>query len=110
MLMKGSEQDMKKQYEAFLAEPKSIPEGEPIRFFIRDLTPGPRKYDARFVKAIVSSSPEKLSGSDTLQLRSLGGKIYPKVLSIKIIEDLGECVSGIPYAVHNGLFPENDYA
>lgn len=97
---------MGKQYEAFFAEPGSVPQGKPIRFFVRDLTPGPRKYDGRFVKAIVSSSPEELPGDDTLRLRSFGGRLYARVLFIQIIEELGECVPGIPYAAHNGLFPE----
>jgi hypothetical protein len=101
---------MSKRYEAFFAKPGNVPEGKPIRFFVRDLTPGLRKYDGRFVKAIVSSSQEKLPESDTLQLRSFGGKLYPNVLFMQIIDELGECVPGNPYAAHNGLFPGDEDA
>ena len=104
--MKGSEEGMGKQYDAFLAEPGSMPEGQPIRLFIRDLTPGPRKYNVCFVRAVVSSSPGSSPGNDTLQLRSLDGKMHSRVLFIKILEDLGNCISGTPYAGHTGLFGE----
>ena len=98
---------MRKRYELFIAGPTSLPEGEEICIFIKDLTPGPRKYDARFVKAVVSSSLEQLSGYDTLQLKSLGGKAYPRTFAIKILEDLGEYVCGLPYSKHTGVFSKS---
>lgn len=97
---------MNKCYEAFLADPESIPEMKEIRLFIKDLTPGPYKYDSRFVKAKVSSSLEQLPGSDTLRLRFLDGKLHSKILAIKILQDLGEYTPGSPYTLHTGLFPE----
>jgi hypothetical protein len=106
-MARREERVMGKKYEAFLADPESIPEGVEIRLFIKDLTPGPQKYDARFVKAVVSSSPEHLPGSAMLRLRSLDGKPHPKTLAIRVVEDLGEFVSAPPYGVHTGLFPED---
>lgn len=98
---------MSKRYEAFLADPERVPEGMEIRLFIKDLTPGPRKYDNRFVKAILAALPELLPGGDTLQLRSLDGKLHSKTHAIRIVQDLGDYVHSPPYTPHTGLFPED---
>jgi hypothetical protein len=97
---------MTKSYEAFLADPENVPQGVEIRLFVKDLTSGPRKYDSRFVKARVSSSPDRLPGSDTLRIRSLDGKLHPNLFAIQIVQELGEYVPGLPYTLHTGLFPE----
>ena len=41
------------------------------------------------VKAILSSSPEKLPGADTLWIRWQRGYLHPQPWAIKIIEDMG---------------------
>jgi len=61
-------------------------------------TPGPRKYDGEIVKAIVSSSPDKIAGGDVLWLRSVLGRPYDKPWTIKITQRLGLAIPGRPYA------------
>lgn len=95
----------RKKYIAFVADPESLPKDEPVCLVIKDLTPGRRKYDARFVKAVLSSSDERLPDSDTLFLSSFSGRAYPHALAIKVLEDLGEYVPGSPYSRHAGFFP-----
>jgi len=95
---------MSKSYEAFVAEPEHIPERVEIRLFIRDLTPGPRKYDRHFVEARVSSSEGLAPNGDTLVLRYLDGKPYPKVFAIEVVRDMEDFLIAQPYAFHTGLF------
>lgn len=94
----------RKQYETFIADPKDLPERDEICLFIKDLTPGPQKYNSRFVKALVSSSSEQLAGSEILFVRSFGGRKHPQIFAIKILEDLGHYLYAPPYTVHSGLF------
>ncbi len=75
-----------------------LKEGEEIELFIQDLTPGPRKYDAQIVKAVVSSSPDKIPGGDVLWVRSPLGKLYEKPWGIKITQKLELAMPGRPYA------------
>ena len=89
---------MKKEYVTWLEDPKELPEGTEVELTIRDLTPGPRKYDARNVKAIVSSSPEKLPEGDILWLRSAVGTLLPQPWAIKITGELPEHMPGTPWA------------
>ena len=91
-------------YEAFLEDPAAVAEEAEICLFIRDLTPGPQKYDALFVRVRVLAPGQP--GGDTLRLRYLDGKPYPGALGIKILEDLGEYVRAAPYGTHTGIFPE----
>ena len=88
---------MSKEYSTFVGIPEKLPEGQEIKLAIKDLTPGPRKYDCRIVKAIVSSSPDKMEGADVLWLRSLVGIMFPKPWAIKIVEELGDSVPRPPY-------------
>ncbi len=97
---------MNRCYEAFVGDPEIIPEGVEIRLFIRDLTPGPRKYDRRFVKAVVSTSTGVFPGEDSLRLRYLDGKPYPKTLALEVLQDFCDSLTGQPYTFHTGLFPE----
>ena len=99
---------MSKLYEAFLADPDRLPEREEVRLFVKDLTPGPRKYDTRFVKAKIFRTQGAMPSSDRLRLRFLDGKLYSTDSAILILEDLGESVSGTPYGLHTGLFSENE--
>ena len=75
-----------------------LKDGQEVELFIQDLTPGPRKYDGEIVKAIVSSSPDKLPGGDVLWLRSVLGRAYDKPWAIKIKQRLGLAMPGRPYA------------
>ncbi len=89
---------MAKEYLVFVEDiKKELVEGREIVLTIKDLTPGKRKYENRVVKAIVSSLPDKLSGSDVLRVRSWTGVLYPQTWAIKIIEEIGEVLPGVPH-------------
>jgi hypothetical protein len=85
-------------YQTFLASPQDIPEGQEIELVIKDLTPGPRKYDGRRVKAIVYKSSNKKSEGDTLWVRSEVGVLHPQPWKIKIIERLPDLIPVPPYS------------
>ena len=86
---------MKKEYQVFIDDFK---EGEEIELNIKDLTPGPGKYDSRIVKAILYSSPEKLPDGDIVWLRSRSGFLHPKPWAMKITRELGAYISQPPYS------------
>lgn len=85
----------KKQYLTFVEKLESLTEGREIELLIKDLAPGRRKYDSRYVKAIVQSNPEKLPDSDVLWIRGLIGLLYPEPYAIKILKEVGEFPSGM---------------
>jgi len=72
-------------------------EGQEIRLTLRDLTPGPRKYDARIVRAVVARSRERLPEGDTLWVRSWTGYLYPEPWVVKVLEEVGEYIPGTPH-------------
>lgn len=88
---------MPREYETFVSKPEILPESGETKLAVKDLTPGPRKYDCRIVKAIVSRDPEKLPGADVLWLRSLVGKLFPNPWAIKIVQELGDSIPWPPY-------------
>jgi len=87
---------MAKQWQTFVGKFRDMREGE-IKIFIKDLTPGPRKYDTKFVRAIVKRSKESLPDGDILYIRSESGLKSPEPWYIKIIEELPEYVPGKPW-------------
>lgn len=68
-----------------------------IQLTLKDLTPGPRKYDNRVVKARVSPNPADLPGADVLYVRSWTGVQYPQTFAVKVTEELGALVPGVPH-------------
>jgi hypothetical protein len=89
---------MAKEYGVFVENIKTdLREGEEVVLTIKDLTPGSRKYENRVVKAIVFSSPAKLPGGNILRVRSWTGVLYPRPWAIKIVEEMGEVIPGIPH-------------
>ena len=91
---------MKKEYVTFVSSLEDLAEGRESELFIRDLTPGPRKYNGKLVKAIMSSAPEQLPDGDILWVRSVVGVLYPQPWTIKVIEELGAWIPGHP---HQGI-------
>ncbi len=87
---------MAKEWQTFVRKFDDVKEGR-VRVFIKDLTPGPRKYDTRFVEAIVSKSKEGLSDSEPLYFRSESGLKISKPWYIKIIAEREPWVSGQPW-------------
>ena len=88
---------MSKEYLTFVPSLADLTEREAIQLTIRDLTPGPRKYDARVVRALVSADPSRLPEGDRLWVRSWIGVPYPKPWAIQIVEEVGECEPGLPH-------------
>lgn len=81
---------MGKQFDTFVESIQDLPEGQEYQLVIRDLTSGPRKYEARYVRALVFSTPERSLEADILWLRLSMGNLHPKPMGIKIVEQLGE--------------------
>jgi len=88
---------MGKEYEIFVRSIDELADGQEVELTIRDLTPGPRKYECRVVRALVQSSPEKLPDGDILRVRSWTGVLYPQPKVMKIVKEVGEVMPGIPH-------------
>ncbi len=86
---------MAKEWETFVRKFSDMKDGE-VELFIKDLTPGPRKYDTKHVRAHIT---KKKTGSkaDVLWVRSEAGFKNPSPWSMKIIEELPEWVDGKPW-------------
>ncbi len=87
---------MKKEYVAFVRRLRDLTEGKGI-LFIKDLTPGPRKYDTKLVRAELSRQPDKLPDGDVLWIRSETGYLHPEPWAIKVLEELPPYVPGQPW-------------
>ena len=87
---------MAKEWQTFVRKYADLKEGE-TRIFIKDLTPGPEKYDTRHVRATVSRSKDALPGAEILWLRGESGLRSPEPCYIKIHEELDEWVPGKPW-------------
>lgn len=87
---------MKREHLTFIRQFKDLKEGTQ-KLFIKDLTPGPRKYDTKYVNAEISSDPEKMRNGDILRIRSESGILLPQPWGIKILEELSESVTGEPW-------------
>ncbi len=87
---------MKREYQTFVRQFKDLKEGRQ-ELFIKDLTPGPRKYDTKFVRAEITQSPEKMKTGDILRIRSESGVLLPEPWGIKILEEISESLPGHPW-------------
>jgi len=87
---------MSQEYVTFVRRLSQLSEGKQT-LFIKDLTPGPRKYDTKLVRAELSKAPSKLADGQTLWVRSETGYLYPQPWSIKILEELPPYVAGQPW-------------
>jgi hypothetical protein len=87
---------MKKEYVTFVRRMRDLNEGKEI-LFIKDLTPGSRKYDTRLVRADLSRQPDKLPDGDVLWIRSETGRLQPQPWAIKVLEELPPYVPGQPW-------------
>jgi hypothetical protein len=87
---------MEKEYLTFVRQFKDLREGKQ-NLFVKDLTPGPRKYDTKYVEAVISPDPEKIKNGDILQIRSESGILHTQTWGIKILEELPESVPGHPW-------------
>ena len=87
---------MKREYVAFVRRLAVLREGKQV-LFIKDLTPGPRKYDTKLVRAELSGNAGKLPDGDLLRIRSETGYLHPEPWAIKILEELPPYVPGQPW-------------
>ena len=87
---------MAKEWQTFVRKFEDMKEGE-VELFIKDLTPGPRKYDTKHVLAKVARSKEALPEGETLWIRSESGTRAPEPFYMSITEELPEWVEGRPY-------------
>jgi hypothetical protein len=87
---------MKKEYLTFVRQFKDLREGKQ-EIFIKDLSPGPRKYDTKHVLAEISSRLERMPEGDILRIRSESGTLNTQTWRIRILEELPESVSGQPW-------------
>ena len=73
-------------YEMFVIEGvNEIVDGEEVLIQVRDAD----SYEEKVVRAIVSHSPDKLPGADSLRVRGQKGQALPELWAIKILEDKG---------------------
>lgn len=86
-----------KEWQTFVRKFSDMKEGK-RELFIKDLAPGPRKYDTRHVLAKVSRKKDPLKKPDKLWLRSESGIRHPDPWYIEIDRELAEYVSGKPWS------------
>jgi hypothetical protein len=87
---------MAKEWQTFCRRYEDLKIGN-TQLFIKDLTPGPNKYNTFHVIAEIAKSKEDLPGADILWLRSESGLCAKEPLYLKIIEELPPYVAGRPY-------------
>jgi len=87
---------MAKEWQTFVRKFEDMREGE-VELFIKDLTPGPRKYDTKHVKAKVARSKSALPGGEILWIRSESGTMAPEPFYISITKELPEWIEGKPW-------------
>lgn len=87
---------MAKEWQTFVRKFSDMKEGE-VELFIKDLTPGPGKYDTKHVRAKVTSSKASLPDGEILWIRSESGTMAPEPFYMSITEELPEYVKGKPW-------------
>jgi len=87
---------MAREWQTFVRKYEDMKEGE-VDLFIKDLSPGPRKYDTKHVKATVTKQKDKFPDADMLWIRGESGLRAPEPWYIKINEELCEWVPGKPW-------------
>ena len=83
------------EYETFVRNSADILSGREVVIALRDLTPGKRKYRGLNVRAVVSRPPKK--GEPTLWIRSVVGVKEPQPASMRIVEELPDALTAVPY-------------
>ena len=64
---------------------------------IKNLTPGPKKYDTKRVRAKVAKSKTSLTGGDVLWIRSESGLKASDPWYMEILDELSESIPGRPW-------------
>ena len=87
---------MAQEWQTFVRKFEDMKEGE-VELFIKDLTPGSRKYDTKHVRARVAKSTKTLHNGQILWIRSESGLKDPKPWYIEVLQELPEWVPGTPW-------------
>ena len=85
-----------KEYMTWIEDPETISGPQEMTLTIKNLEPGPRKYEGHNVVATVS--PTEIPGADRLRVRRANGLLLPESWFIKVEKELGEYFPGRPYA------------
>ena len=80
----------KKEYLTFVGKLEDLTQGKETELLVKDLTAGPRKYDARYVRAVVGDDPAHMPDADVLWIRGFVGVLYPRPWAIRIVREVGE--------------------
>jgi hypothetical protein len=84
------------EYQTFVRRFEDLSSGE-YALFIKDLSPGQRKYDTRLVFAEISNQTQQHPDWDTLWLRSEAGRICDRKFAMTVKKELGDAIEGRPY-------------
>lgn len=87
---------MAKEWQTFFRKYDDLKLGV-SQLFIKDLTPGPNKYNTIHVRAEIAKSSGELPDADILWLRGESGLTAEQPYYIKIMEELEPYVPGRPY-------------
>jgi hypothetical protein len=75
------------EYLTFVKSLDELEKTQPASLVIKDLSPGKRKYEARYVSAEIFKTAEP--GGNTLWIRFDKGLLHPDPFGIKIVQELG---------------------
>ncbi|MDP6559480.1 MAG: phenylphosphate carboxylase subunit gamma [Candidatus Binatia bacterium] len=84
-------------WETFVRRLGELKEGIEIALVLRDLTPGPKKYQMRHVVAVVNRDPSEMDLMHTLKVRTVVGVLLPDSWGVKVVRDLPIELDGKPY-------------
>ena len=87
---------MDKEWQTFVRRFDDLKEGE-VELFVKDLTPGSKKYNTRHVRATVAKTKGALPEAELLWIRSESGITALEPWYIRILEELPEWVPGKPW-------------
>ena len=87
---------MDKEWQTFVRRFEDLKEGE-VELFVKDLTPGSKKYNTRHVRATVAKAKGALPEGELLWIRSESGITALEPWYIRILEELPEWVPGKPW-------------
>ena len=87
---------MDKEWQTFVRRFDDLKEGE-VELFVKDLTPGSKKYNTRHVRATVAKAKGALPEAELLWIRSESGITALEPWYMKILEELPEWVPGKPW-------------
>jgi hypothetical protein len=85
-------------WETFVRRPSDLKAEVEIPMVLRDLTPGPRKYQMRHVVAVLSRNPGETPPSiDRLHVRTVVGVLLHETWGVRIVRELPTELPGKPY-------------